>query len=54
MGDNGALKNLFKGRDDKKPHLERTASGRKKWIKELSSPANLVIDRCCRYAESSP
>ncbi|BBN12480.1 hypothetical protein MPTK1_5g20450 [Marchantia polymorpha subsp. ruderalis] len=54
MGDNGALKNLFKGRDDKKPHLERTASGRKKWIKELSSPANLVIDRCCRILDMQP
>ncbi|KAG6544583.1 hypothetical protein Mapa_014005 [Marchantia paleacea] len=54
MGDNGALKNLFKGRDDRKPLLERTASGRKKWIKELSSPANLVIDRCCRILDMQP
>ncbi|KAL3690742.1 hypothetical protein R1sor_004393 [Riccia sorocarpa] len=54
VGDNSALKNLFKPRDDKRPALERTASGRKKWIKELSSPANLVVDRCCRILDIQP
>ncbi|KAL2624328.1 hypothetical protein R1flu_008573 [Riccia fluitans] len=54
VGDNGALKSFFKPREDRKSALERSGSGRKKWIKELSSPANLVVDRCGRILDIQP
>lgn len=53
VGDNSALKNLFVGNQYPKKELERTLSGNKKWIKELSSLANIVVGRCCRYASFS-
>ncbi len=34
--------------------IERTPSGTKKWIKELSPLANSVVGRCARYTNYKP
>lgn len=49
MGDT-TLKEFFGGKSvAEKPQLERNPSGTRKWIKELSSLANVVVGHCARY-----
>lgn len=45
------LKDIFGGKynsSEKQPELERSPSGTRKWIKELSSLANVVVGHCAR------
>lgn len=45
------LKEIFGGKYspvEKQPELERTPSGTRKWIKELSSLGNVVVGHCAR------
>jgi hypothetical protein len=52
LGDRVPLKNMMFGAtiaDGKQPKgLERSSLGTRKWIKELSSLANVVIGHCAR------
>lgn len=56
IGRQGSFKPLFSSSrksqddddDDESPGMERSPSGHKKWISELSSLANVVVGRCAR------
>lgn len=45
------FKDIFAGKyspSEKQAELERSPSGTRKWIKELSSLANVVVGHCAR------
>eukprot|EP01018_Ginkgo_biloba_P026955 Gb_01320 [translate_table: standard] len=52
LGRENSFKSMFGGSksqdDDECQRLERSPSGRRKWISELSSLANVVVGRCAR------
>lgn len=46
------LKEIFNGKYspvERQPELNRSPSGTRKWIKELSSLGNVVVGHCARY-----
>lgn len=52
LGDT-TLKDIFVGKkpvSERPQAIERSPSGTRKWIKEISSLANVVVGHCARYA----